>query len=406
MATKANAPADDAGGAAEGGAADAPRASTDWAGAVKRIRDTNDWVVKVFVAVGALLVGTGPLLANLREIEFDDRGIVAAVGALASIVGAGGIAWLASNVSLTELTTITDLADPGNVSDETKRTALQALKRRVEADDSTRWLYLGGHGSVAGVVAARRGDARSLKEQTAVLPLIPATVAANPPAPNPERVELERIIALTRGNLSAYDALLKFLADWASFETVKARFVRNRRRMAWLGLLTFLGLCTWVVALGADLGEDDDSAAGGGAAATTPEVGELRWSTATDGGGPTPGAAAAADLRRQLGDGMDADECDEVGVLVEGGAGSAESPWQVSVLPRDPCPARLRFAVDRRLATIVDFRAVDNRTVEVELDERADRPTWWWWATAGLVVAVAVVGRRVGRPERTTLQSN
>jgi hypothetical protein len=315
--------------------------TTDWAAAVKRIRDTNDWIIKAFIALGALLVGTSPLLAHLRGIEFNDQGIIGAIGILVSLASAGAIAWLASNVNLTELTTIVQLAAPENViGDDVKKMALSDLKTTVESDETARWLYLGGNGSVSALIAARRDDVGALQSQTIALSSLPGTVSGGaglPAQANPDVVELERLIKQTRANLASYDRLMTGLADWGSYETIKRRFLRNRRIMVVLGLTTFIGVCTWVLALGADLSDSKrEEGASAVAAAETPALGVFTWAN----------ERAADDLRTRLtGDGksMASSPCSSIGVIVEGGSGSAESPWQVSTLPRDPCPVHARF---------------------------------------------------------------
>ncbi len=86
---------------------------------------------------------------------------------------------------------------------------------------------------------------------------------------------------------------------------------------------------------------------------------------------------------------MVSDACDSIGFLLEGGSGSPESPWQVSVLPRDPCPVKVRFTVDRRLATLAAFKPADNPKTAVTI--KRDELMLGLWVTigAGVVLAVA-----------------
>ena len=148
-------------------------------------------------------------------------------------------------------------------------------------------------------------------------------------------------------------------------------------------------ICTWVLALGADLNENED---GNGSAAAGAKVGLLTWTVAGS-DQPSENQVATTELREQLrvGDNMMSDgSCDTVGVLIEGGSGGPEDPWQVSVLPRDPCKARLRFSVDRRLATVAPAAASDTPThkVTIETDELSEG-LW-------LSLLLAVVGFGVG----------
>jgi len=379
----------------------APGTTTDWAAAVKGIRDTNQWIVKAFLGLGVLLIGSGPLLAHIENIKFDDRGVIAAFGVLLSLVGAGGIAWLASNVSLTELTTILELAQPSQISDDdVKQQALTKLRTRVEANETSRWLYLAGYPSLKKLIEARRLDAQSLRAQTAVAGRIPFSIPSapgQPVQPNPDKAEVEGLIKLTRGNIASYDALLTWLADWASFETIKARFKRNRLAMAALGLITFVGLCTWVLALGADLSAKEKTGSDSAAASKVSpgSVGFLTWADSKPNPNPGPNESAATALRSLLtadGHAMTEDGCDQLAVVVESGSGSPESPWQVNAVPRDPCPVHVRFSVDRRLATVSPTDAETPAPVKVTIGNGRKRPTWWWYATIGLAFTAAGVG--------------
>lgn len=377
--------------------------STDWSNAVKRVRETNQWIVKSFVGLGALLLGTTPLLAYLKDLRLDeDRGLVAAVGILASLVGAATIAWLASNVSLTEITEINQLAAPNSVgNDRVKRRVLGSLKQRIEGSPTARWLYLFGEPSINKLLETRRKNVAAVRSQVASLYRLSPTISSNnTQVENPAWKEVQGYIKQSRDNVAAYDLQLTWLADWASFETITARFKVNRRWMAAAGLLTFLGLCTWVLALGADLSEKKEGSSSAKSDVVPAGVGLLTWAKPmppTGGGPATPsndGQTAARLLRAQLQSGSDSmalATCDSVGVLLESGTGSPESPWQVSVLPRDPCPVKVRFSVDRRLATLAAFKPTDNPKTAVTINRDELTLGLWVSIAAGVVLAVVAL---------------
>jgi hypothetical protein len=378
--------------------------STDWSGVVKRVRDTNEWIVKAFVGLGALLLGTTPLLAHLNHLKLDDRGVIAAIGILVSLIGAAAIAWLASNVNLTEITEVNQLAAPDSIAnDKVKRESLNSLKSRIEGSRATRWLYLFGESSIDKLLEARRRNIAALRSQTASLYRLSPTKMDPPNAEveNPAWKEVEGYIKQSRDNVAAYDRQLTWLADWASFETITARFKVNRRWMAVLGFVTFLGLCTWVLALGADLSDKEDSGGGGTSDVSSLGAGLLTWAKPTPPTGtaeavlPTENQIAAQSLRSQLQTGnhnMATSACDAVGVLLEGGSGTPESPWQVSVLPRDPCPVKVRFTVDRRLATLAAFKPTDNPKTAVTIKRDALSLGLWLNIAAGVVLAASAFG--------------
>lgn len=394
------------------GSSSAPPASeaaigkaTDWPAAVKRIRDTNEWIVKAFVGLGALLLGTTPLLAFARDLSLDDRGIAAGIGILLSLAGAGAIAWLASDVNLTETTDINELLLPDEVPDPLKRTTLRSLARRVTSSDDARVLYLFGEDSVAALIARRRRNVEKLRNQAEVLNQVPPKQLDQQGEliDNPDHIELQSFVDQSRQNIAAIDEQLTWLADWASYETVRDRFRRNRALMALAGFVAFLGMCTWVIALNADLTDDGEGSPAAASPVSAGQVGVLTWSIPAEGAEPTPNQEAAADLREALASedaSMASDRCDTVGVLVESGNGTPESPWQVSVLPRDPCPARVRFTVDQRLAVLAPFAASDNPKTAVTIEADDFDEGRWLVVLLYALAATAIVSGAIGAHRR------
>jgi hypothetical protein len=72
----------------------------------------SDWIVKAFLALGTLLIGTGPLLAKAGDLRADFRGLIALIAAVIALAGVGTVIWLASEINLTRVTDITELVDP------------------------------------------------------------------------------------------------------------------------------------------------------------------------------------------------------------------------------------------------------------------------------------------------------
>ncbi len=345
---------------------------TDWVAATKRVRDTSDWIVKGFVALATLLIGTGPLLVHLSEVEADTGGLVAIGGALVALLGVGVVIWLASNVNLTQTTDITDLvarADP----------AVRSLLERLEGSARAVELYLGGQ-KLDLLLSERRRAVEALSSQVGALARVSAAG---------DIADIERLMAISKDNIARIDALLANVTGWAGYERVRARFERARPWMFAGAAAAAIGVAVWVGTLGIDSdeispGESKDAATG--AQTTQGTIGTLTWLTAGAGG------RAANDLRAQLQVGkrtVAAPTCDSMGVVSEGGTGDALNPWQVSVLPRDPCPVPVRFTVDRRVATFTPFGEGDVAAASVTID--GPKRPWLPALLAGVIVGVAAV---------------
>lgn len=109
---------------------------THWSAATQRVRDTASWIVKAFVALAAVLVGSGPLLANLQNLHANSRGFLAIGAAALGLIAIGTVTWLAANVNLTQITDIGDLLAP---TDPDTRKLMQRISSGVPRE-----VYLGG----------------------------------------------------------------------------------------------------------------------------------------------------------------------------------------------------------------------------------------------------------------------
>ena len=328
--------------------------TTDWAAGTQRVRDTSTWIITAFVALSTVLIGSGPLLAHLDKLHADSQGVVAVLAALAALTAAGVVIWQASDVNLTQTTDVADLLDRADPD-------VAALMPRIELGEA-RKLYLDDQ-DLSALLDRRRKEVLTLQEQTVALVLTPTDDTA-------ARTEIQGYIDLSKANITSYDEMLGRLVDRANFERVKGRFERARPRMFKAAAVVALGVVVWIGAVGLDSGSGDDSSGGSATNAATTSagtIGTLTWATA--------GADkdAATNLRQQLtaGDVNMADaSCDKVGVVSESGAGSESDPWQVAVLPRDPCAAHVSFAVDRRLATFEPFAAGSQTQASVTVNKK------------------------------------
>ena len=73
----------------------APSGDADWKAAAARVRDTSSWIVKAFVAIAGVLIGTGPLLVNLGNLHGFSRICIAVGAAVLALAGIAVVIWLA-----------------------------------------------------------------------------------------------------------------------------------------------------------------------------------------------------------------------------------------------------------------------------------------------------------------------
>ena len=319
-------------------------ADPDWKGAVERIRTTASWVTKAFVAVAALLVGSGPLLVNLGDLTWSPRGVVAVVGAVLALAGAFAVIFKTSEVMLPETSDIAEVmqATSGPLKD---------LRVKKLASTEGQSIYLLGRPSLAALQEVRAvavGEANA----TALVPDSPAGKIA-------------------RSWLDAISERYRLMASPAIYTEVRARFVQAR-------LWMFVGATAVAIGTGMYLGAlkidppGEKKAEGSDAASPSSDVQLLTWLSKDD-------APAVDRLRDALG--LADRACDEVGVQVHGGKGSTVDPWDVSVLPDSDCKVRMaqspppsttagapatgpvvarsvRFSVDSRYASLGKFEPI------------------------------------------------
>jgi len=327
---------------------------TGWTAAVARVRDTNAWIVKAFVALAGVLIGSGPLLVKLGDLPSLPLVLLAAVMGLTALVGVGVVIHYASTVMLPETTDLTDLVTATSGP-------LAALRNHVESYPAT---YLGDARSVAALLADLDGWERTSEQ-------LSERAATGTSRSSTERAALERARAAARAQLDALRARFADLLDQAVYAEVRATFERARRFMYAGALLTAVGTAVYLGALGVDLGNEDEK---GTDSPTVATVGTFTWLSGAD------------EVRRTLG--LSDSTCTALPVSFTG-SGTAESPWQLTTLPVGDCsrPA-MSFTVDDRYGVLHS-----DKPTPYELTTRIERRTRpeevMAAATAALLAGVA-----------------
>lgn len=216
-----------------GGGSTTPPGPTDWSGAIQRVRDTAATIVKGFVAIGTLLIGSGPLLAHLENLHANSRGILALLAAGIALIGVGVVIWLAADVNLTQVTDISELLER---SDPVLKQLLDRIEKAPLID-----VYLSGY-SLSALLVNRRNAVEALESETQALATVTGDAAVK---------EVQGLIATSTDNIRQIDSLLSNVAGWANYERVRRRFERARPRMFLAAAATVVaGVAVWLGLLG------------------------------------------------------------------------------------------------------------------------------------------------------------
>jgi hypothetical protein len=355
----------------------------DWQSAVNRIRGTADWITKAFVAIAALLIGTGPLLIRVTGLSVGPRALAAGVGAVAALFGVGLVIQRATEVMLPETTDLAELVTAA-------RGPLQALRSHVESPLGQR-IYLDRDiTEVRGLIDAMDGWQRTVELLGQYAQQVNAFEAQDPrpeestlprPLQDPAaRASIATTLAGARARLQQLNLRAAELVRQSVYVEVRDTFTRARRMMLVGGALTAAGVATYVAALGVQSGPSNTASA---TAAGSPELSieTLSWNrTSPD------DAVPIAEVRRSLG--LSSPSCDTVPVVVRAGTGAESDPWLLTTVGGGSChvPPR-QFQVDNRYAMVSSEPVTTFR-----LDPNTSPTGLWGYVAVSFVIGVVVVG--------------
>ena len=346
---------------------------TNWTSAATQVRSAAAWIVKSFAAIALALVGTSPLLVHLGNLGLNARSVVAVLGAVAALGAIALIIGAATDVNLTQVSDIVDLTEPPDA-------ATAAVIDRIRGSAAARELYLSGAADVHEVLDLRRTYQDVHSSQLALLAGMTTDA---------DRATIKAIADATLASLTSIDAAIRNLQGWVTYQRIRRRFDESRPKVFAAGVVAVLGIAVWLTALGIDISGSGKSSGPGSSpagtlASTQGSVGTLEWST------KGTGRAAATSLRSQLGLGKPA--CDTATVLVAGGSGDPIDPWQVSLLPHQICtpPAGLgSFTIDRRLATFTALTPASGPSATVTISSPGSSLSTAGWVL--IVISGAIV---------------
>lgn len=225
----------------------------DWQSAVKQIRSTADWITKAFVAVAALLIGTGPLLVRFSNLSFGPRALTAGLGAAAALLGVGLVIRWATEVMLPETTDLAELVSA-------ERGPLRALRDHVETPVGRR-IYLDRDVTAVGqLIDAMESWQRTVELLAQFVQQVDAFEAQDPrpdestlppPLRDPvARASITTTLAGARARLQQLHTRAAELVRQGVYVEVRDTFIRARRMMFIGGTLTAAGVAVYVAALG------------------------------------------------------------------------------------------------------------------------------------------------------------
>jgi hypothetical protein len=376
----------------------APSLTTDWAGAAQKVRDTSSTLLKTFAGLATLLLGSGPLLANLSNLHADSRGVLALTGGGLALLGLGVIIWQAANVSLTKTTDVGNLLNPAP-GDK----VINKLLARIQAPDVCAF-YLNGS-DLKGLTADRAHSVWALGEQQLALARDPGTDAST-------ATFISAQIAQSQANIGAIDGLLRNVEDWANYEKIADTFRQARPKMFAAGAVAVVGVALWLGLVSSGSSSSSSATASGSATATTVTastslgsgtLATLTWKTGKTATAQKRDAKYRGSLKKGT---VSMADCKKVGVLILGGTGTSSDPWQLSTLPGNTCPVQMRFPATSSLASLKDADPAGqiNATVKFDQDEHlkaSDFAVWLIFGVLGtglvIVTRRAIVARRQNR---------
>lgn len=335
-----------------------PSAETRWSAAVARVRDTNAWIIKAFVGLTGVLVGSGPLLVKLGDLPSTPRVALAAVTAFAALIGVGIVIHHASTVMLPETADLPDLVTATHGP-------LARFRAHIEEHPQA---YLGDAATVAELVDRSQSWRRTVIE-LAEREATSASLDAD------QRAALAAALPAARGQLGALRATFDDLLDQAVYTEVRGTFERAWPKMFAGAALAAVGTTVYLGALSIDIGTDDASAAKESAKGAA--MGMFQWASDRD-------RPDVDTVRTALG--LQDDTCSTLPVVFTG-TGAGTDPWKVTTLDGGSCRAApVTFTVDQR------YGIATSRTPRTyELEGGVARHT-----DGTMVAAVGVAGLLVG----------
>lgn len=380
-------PASDTGGStdADASASSAPTLTTDWAGAAQKIRDTSSTLLKTFAGLATLLLGSGPLLANLSSLHADSREALALTGGALALAGLGVIIWQAANVSLTRTTDMSDLLA------RNPDAAVAALLTRIEAPTVCDF-YLNGT-TLQGLTRQRARAVGILGRQQLALAKDPGTNAAT-------ATFISAQIAQSQANINNIDGLLRNVEDWANYEKIADTFRQARHKMFAAGAVAVVGVGLWLGLVSSGSTTSSSSTTTSSSATSTPVTASTSLGTGTlatltwKSGKTSAEKTRIAKYRGSLKKGkLSMKACSRIGVLVLGGTGTSSDPWQLSTLPANKCPVQLRFPATSELATLSNANPVGqiNASVRFDHDAHLKATDFVLWLIFGVIGAALVI---------------
>lgn len=301
-----------------------------WVTATSQARDTAKWTATALASVGGVIFGAGPIIADVEQ-DVSDWSVLRIFLVLASaMVGVYGLLKLVGALVRVQLPIEISLAR-----------LPPSLERRIE-DDPENFLPAG-----CTSVAQFRRRLRSYRRASVQLSNDALT------AEGAEKAEIEAAAAAMKHNADTYERVRReLLAETAYLETVKA--VDGLSRPAAKGaLLAVFGAVSYLLLVSGPADEDGSAKAGD---ANTPSIALLRT---TD---PAGEFWTLLELQAcEIEDG-------EVPVLLSGGDGTSDNPWQLqSIGSPDGCPS-IVFSATTDVAQIVQLKPREVK-VTVEVDE-------------------------------------
>lgn len=175
------------------------------------------WLIAAAGAVGALLLGGGPLVAATK-ITSVGHAVWAGVGLLIAVVGVGWAIWQTSEVLVPPVTTVTDIG--------------AELRTRVDADPG---YYLGSMASSVDDLLRHRQIAASIAAQLAT-------------ASESQMAALRKALEVAHTNIRRTDPYLRWLLATAHAWQVRDRLRTARRHTFLAGILVIIGAVVFLAA--------------------------------------------------------------------------------------------------------------------------------------------------------------
>ncbi|MFI6258331.1 hypothetical protein ACIBCL_19840 [Micromonospora zamorensis] len=179
------------------------------------------WIISSAGAVGALLLGAGPLIAAGKVTDWV-HATWAGGGLLVSLLGVVWAIWRTSEVLVPPMTTPASLTGP----------ELRGLRERLQAEP---WYHFGGYAEdIDGLLRHRR--------------IAAAITGRLPTAPPEERAALREGLAVARRNIVRTDPYLRWLLTTAHAWQVRETLRQARRQTFLASALVVVGAVVFIAA--------------------------------------------------------------------------------------------------------------------------------------------------------------